>query len=691
MTPGTGLTILVIGVTGIGAQVLLLRELFLSFLGNEFTLGVVLGCWILAEALGALWGSKFRWSSGRVYFFQGAFCLSVLGGLALARTLKPLLFTPWRLGGYGEILAVALGSSCLPAFFHGALFPGCCWLAGERVGMAYFFETLGTVLGALTFGYLLLGHLEGIQISLFFLLLSLPLGINLLGRKGWYSVIALGMVIGALPFCPFWERKLLEARWPGYRIERTSHSPYAHLALLSRGEEKVLLCNGVPLLTLPEYDPWIAPAVHLPLLLHRDPKDVLFIGPALGGRIKEALKHPLEQVDWVERDSALIDLLRGLDALKEELQEPRLRVIQDDPRQWLRKGKRYDLIFVSLELPSDLQSNRLFTEEALDLIKRSLRPGGILVYELEGAPVYMGEGLQGAFCTLFSTLKMVFPFVRLIMAEKALAIASDSPLSMDPKPLLKKLSSLEPLSPLVPPQGISYLLSREYPLPSPSPPNRDERPFLVYRTLQYQEGIYGPVFSRILRPLEKLNPPWLFSCLLPGIGLLFLSPKRKVSAAIATTGLAAMGGELLLLYLFQISYGALYLWMGLLLSSFMSGAAVGALLGRGKGRWSRLVMAEALLFAFLGFLSFSLEIPRLLYLCLLALLGGFGGWEFSVGSIVLGEGREVGGRLYFWDLLGGLIAAFSLPTVFLPLWGLKTTALFLMAIKGLSFLALMRI
>ena len=44
--------ILVTGFSGLIAQILLLRELLVSYLGNELTLGIILADWLIGEALG---------------------------------------------------------------------------------------------------------------------------------------------------------------------------------------------------------------------------------------------------------------------------------------------------------------------------------------------------------------------------------------------------------------------------------------------------------------------------------------------------------------------------------------------------------------------------------------------------------------------------------------------------------------
>ena len=53
------LTILVVGSSGIVAQVMLLRELLVSFYGNELTLGLILANWVILEAFGVFAIGKF--------------------------------------------------------------------------------------------------------------------------------------------------------------------------------------------------------------------------------------------------------------------------------------------------------------------------------------------------------------------------------------------------------------------------------------------------------------------------------------------------------------------------------------------------------------------------------------------------------------------------------------------------------
>ncbi|MCX5704010.1 MAG: hypothetical protein NT066_05945, partial [Candidatus Omnitrophica bacterium] len=66
------LSILIIGLSGIVAQVLILRELLVSFYGNELTLGVILANWVILEALGVfIIGKVIERVKNKINFFLG--------------------------------------------------------------------------------------------------------------------------------------------------------------------------------------------------------------------------------------------------------------------------------------------------------------------------------------------------------------------------------------------------------------------------------------------------------------------------------------------------------------------------------------------------------------------------------------------------------------------------------------------
>ncbi|RLA84500.1 MAG: hypothetical protein DRG31_04855, partial [Deltaproteobacteria bacterium] len=564
-------------------------------------------------------------------------------------------------------------------------------------------ETLGTVVGAVTAGFFLLKVLYPMQIVL--LLCALHLGVcAFLDRKRAVTYLILFCLCGpsAVLFAPSFERLLLQWRFPGYAILENKNSPYGNLSVLQKQGELSFLFNGKPFVNLPHYDPWIELPMHLPLLMHPNPRKVLLIGSGLGGRIHELLKHPVEEIDYAELDPEIINLFKRhpTSLTSQELDDPRIRLRNTDGRKWLMTSRdRYDVILISLGFPSDLQTNRLYTLEAFQIVKDHLRDGGILSVELEGSSVYLGDELKGMFCTLISTLHGVFTYIKVVPGEMTLVMASKRPLETPPELLKERLKERRIRTHLLTPQMIHYLLSPEREgwfleeVTHDCPPNRDLRPLLVYRTLSFEGALYDPKLKAILSGFEPFDRRaiWIIAATFL-LAILSLLPRRRgVYIAIGVTGFYGMTGELIVIYMFQTAFGYVYLWIGLLLSAFMLGAVLGAFWWKEMRIKRGFAISEGAmaLFALLLGLILRSGPPAGFYLLLSGILGGFAGWQFSwAAGIQEGGASRIGGTLYFSDLLGGLIGSMLSGVLLLPLWGIKDCLVLLGIMKGVSFLGL---
>jgi spermidine synthase len=125
------LIISLIGLSGIVAQVLILRELLVSYQGNELTLGIILANWVLCEAVGVFAiGKLIDKVKNRINIFillQINFSLILPLSIYLSRTFKNISGIPF---GEGVGLNFIFFSSFLIIFpialCHGALFSSSC-------------------------------------------------------------------------------------------------------------------------------------------------------------------------------------------------------------------------------------------------------------------------------------------------------------------------------------------------------------------------------------------------------------------------------------------------------------------------------------------------------------------------------------------------------------------------------------
>ncbi len=134
------------------------------------------------------------------------------------------------------------------------------------------------------------------------------------------------------------------------------------------------------------------PAYALPHLLNRDSggkpfSQVLIIGAGSGNDVSRALAWGAERVDAVEIDP-VIQRLGKRDHPDRPYDDPRVFVHLNDGRNFLKSGnKQYDLIIYalvdSLVLHSGYSNIRLesylFTKQAMDDVRKRLRPGGTFV------------------------------------------------------------------------------------------------------------------------------------------------------------------------------------------------------------------------------------------------------------------------------------------------------------------------
>ncbi len=788
--------IVAIGVTGFGgivAQILLLRELLVTFYGNELSIGIILANWLILEAFGCFFlGKRIERLKKKVEAFvtlQLIFSLSLPIAIYLTRILKELMgvtlgeglgLWPILYGSFLVLLPVSLP--------HGALFTFACKLysslssargkslsvrqaggSGEdasSIGKVYIYETLGTIAGGVAFTYLLIPYFHSLQIALAVALLSLipclflliPLWRKRQVATNLLSVLSILLLLlsASLLFSPAAEtihRLSLRRQWRGQELLHYQNSIYGNVAVTRRAEQYTFFSDGIPIITTPVPDITFAEEfVHLPLLSHPQPKEVLVIGGGAGGVINEILKHPVDRVDYVELDPLLLKVVEGFPTplTQAELSNPKVKIKYIDGRLFVKKtSHKYDLLLVGLSEPSDLQVNRFFTQEFFSLVKERLKKKGILVIGLPGSLAYLSEELKNLNGCILSTLKSTYPYVRVIPGDSTnLYLASTFPgvSLINPALLNLRLKKRALKLSLLTSGHIEYRLHprwRDWFLKSLKGSserlNRDFQPLGVFYSISYWNALFSPYLRGLFRRLERVNLS-LFIYLLSLSTLLFLLlrirfkklVRMSIPLCIATTGFAGMIFDLGLIFAFQILYGYVYHWIGLLITAFMVGVAVGSLrmtsfLERIERDFISFIRLELAIILFSGilpliFLKFS---PYLIVFLILSFISGLlvgaefplanklqlhphpslphqGGGSKPFSSSPLegvhppdyrrGEGRSTlsgtAGTLYASDLLGGWIGGILGGVVLLSVLGLFGTCMVVVTLKASSLLIL---
>jgi len=778
--------LLLMGFSGIIAQVLLLRELLIVFSGNELTIGIILANWLIIEAAGSfLLGRCIEGIKRKVEAFvlvQMLFSLSLPSMVYLTRSLRVLLgVAPGEGLGFLHILYSSFFILLPVTLPHGALFTFGCRIHSQysmvaqaslpvtkhpassvqkagSVGRVYLYETLGTIIGGVCFVYFMVPRLHSFQIAFIVASLNLISCVSLLnpfcrsdpaGRSRKVALAGISMIfllsVGYLLFSRNADeihRFSIDRQWEGQNVVHYQNSIYGNITVIDEEGQYTFFSDGIPVITTPDPDTtFVEEFAHIPMLSHPNPREILVLSGGAGGVISEILKHPtVERVDYAELDPLLLELVRKFRTPLTQLElsdSANVKVRNMDGRLLVRSTThQYDLILIGLSTPSDLQVNRMFTKEFFLAAKKRLKDGGLLVLTLPGSLVYLSEELRNLNACILNTLRVVYPYIRIIPGNFNLFLASASPqISLIKASLLsQRLEERVLRLNLLTPRHIEYKLHERWAdwfsqltEGYRGERNYDFRPAAVFHSLTHWNALFSPSFHKYFMWFEKVGANLVFALFAVIISISaaaiasgFLLWRRRepcvrlfsevsVPFAVMSTGFAGMLFDLLLIFAFQTLYGYVFHQVGILITAFMFGTAVGSLLVTSLLKRIRRDI-RLLIKIELAIIVFACSLPMILLLSgrhlehpasgpiifsILSFISGFLiGSEFPLATKILLKGREpkvgtVAGLLYGADLFGGWLGGLMGGIILLPVLGMVKTCMIAVMIKLSSFFALL--
>jgi predicted membrane-bound spermidine synthase len=394
------------GLTSMGAEVIWIRLYTPSLSTMVYAFAAILGLYLIAMDVGSWIYRRTRrdgvLESGVLWMGLG---FSVL--LAFLAADYRILLPP--------IPRVILGTmpfSCLVGFITPAMLDRFSRGDADRAGTAYAINIVGCVLGPLVAGFLLL-PLVGERFAL--CALALPwfvVGFKYRPRfvfsfRGIVgspyvlgsSVLMLGSVAVAFSTRGF------EEQFKPRKVRRDNTATVIAMSVGSRREEKNLLINGVGITLL---YPVTKMMVHMPNAFRlTPPKNGLVICFGMG------TSH-LSMLSW-GIDSTVVELVPSVPKLAsffhpdadQLMKSPLSHVVIDDGRFYLeRSSELFDTITIDPPPPVEAAaSSLLYSKEFYSIVKRHLRPDGILQQWLPG-----GEDVVVA--SVARALHESFPYVR---------------------------------------------------------------------------------------------------------------------------------------------------------------------------------------------------------------------------------------------------------------------------------------
>lgn len=147
----------------------------------------------------------------------------------------------------------------------------------------------------------------------------------------------------------------------------------------------------------------------IPLLLHKRPRETLFLGLGMGLTAGAAVPQlEVERIVAVELIAEVVEAARELkDFNHNVVEDPKVEVVVDDARHYLLATERsFDVIVSDLFVPWESESGYLFTVEHYRAARRRLKPGGLFC---QWVPLYQVGPRE--FEMIADSFRKVFPNV----------------------------------------------------------------------------------------------------------------------------------------------------------------------------------------------------------------------------------------------------------------------------------------
>jgi spermidine synthase len=470
-----------LGVASMACQLAWTRVIVLIVGGSAYAFSSVLAVFLAGLGIGAaLAALALRWFSDRsvalfaiagvlaaAAIFGSTFLLPSLPGYFLGLFDAEIAATRVGLLNLQTIIAAALFLA--PVTFMGMMFPlalriglGSFDRPAADVGKLYLANALGSVAGALLAGFVLIPQigilptlLLAIGLICYAVLVVLSLRRGQLAQMAIATVLAAGYGIGWYAVPP-WNAQLMAAGISEY-VQSHLRGPAETLPeRISESMELLFYRDGVTSTVTVTRDsrsinrdlyiatngkidgsshidmPTQKLSAHLPLLMHPKPRSVAVVGVGTGITAGSATLHSeVEGVEVIEIEPAMIQGARWFSHLNQKAHDnEKVSFHALDGRLYLHLSRdRYDVVISEPSNPWIAGTASLFTLEYYELVRESLREGGIFAQWLQ---LYSMD--QDSVRSVIRTFKQVFPeayLAQTIVGTDVLLIGSVDPIAID--------------------------------------------------------------------------------------------------------------------------------------------------------------------------------------------------------------------------------------------------------------------
>ncbi len=391
---------------------------------------ILLGWYLVGLGIGALWSLRYRDQEDAANPAQLRAVAAFIGGanvggflLVPVMSLAVVFVPPWTTLPLVALAAAALGVS-FPLLCHLAVRPD--HRAGAGLSYLYLANIIGSTVGSLVTGFVLLDHLTLADVSVWLaaaglvsaaLLARHAAAPRLGGAFGLLAVVVL--VAGHLAYAGVYER--LQRKTDYVWGERFTHMVETKSGVVTVDADRKVYGGGAydgkVELSLRDWG-WIVRPYALSAY-HPAPRDVLLIGLSSGVWARIVASNPaVETLAVVEINRGYIELIGEMPRVRSLLTDPKVTTHIDDGRRWLRRNpeRKFDAIVFNVTHHWRAYAANVLSREFLEQVRGHLKPGGVYLYNSTFSKEAQRTALE------------VFPHVNMVVNTM---VASDAPLRFD--------------------------------------------------------------------------------------------------------------------------------------------------------------------------------------------------------------------------------------------------------------------